>query len=112
MGGLYSTVRDLARWVAGFLDAFPARSDPEGPHPLRRATRREMQQVQRAHGTEVAAHAPDTEPPALAGGYGFGLFVRMDPVLGMLVSHSGGYPGFGSNMAWHPATGLGVIALG
>ena len=29
-----------------------------------------------------------------------------------MVSHSGGYPGFGSNMRWHPATGLGVIALG
>ena len=28
------------------------------------------------------------------------------------VSHSGGYPGFGSNMRWHPATGLAVIALG
>ena len=30
MGGLYSTVRDLARWVAFHLDAFPARSDPDG----------------------------------------------------------------------------------
>jgi hypothetical protein len=29
-----------------------------------------------------------------------------------VVSHSGGYPGFGSNMRWHPATGLAVIALG
>ena len=29
-----------------------------------------------------------------------------------MVSHSGGYPGFGSNMRWHPATGTGVIALG
>ncbi len=28
------------------------------------------------------------------------------------MSHSGGYPGFGSNMRWHPATGLAVIALG
>jgi hypothetical protein len=28
------------------------------------------------------------------------------------VSHSGGYPGFGSNMRWHPASGLAVIALG
>jgi hypothetical protein len=38
--------------------------------------------------------------------------VDEDPVLGRVVSHSGGYPGFGSNMRWHPATGLGVIALG
>ena len=112
MGGVFSSVRDLARWVGGFLDAFPARSDPEGPHPLRRASRREMQQVQRAFGTEVRAHAPDAEPVVFAGGYGFGLFVSMRPGPGTVVSHSGGYPGFGSYMAWHPATGLGVIALG
>ena len=50
-----------------------------------------------------------SSPPAT---YGFGLFVDEHPALGRIVSHSGGYPGFGSNMAWHPATGTGVIALG
>ncbi len=44
--------------------------------------------------------------------YGFGFFVDEDPGHGLVVSHSGGYPGFGSNMRWHPATGLGGIALG
>ncbi len=112
MGGVFTSVRDLARWVAGFLDAFPARSDPEGAHPLRRVSRREMQQVQRAFGPTVAAHAADAEPAVEAGGYGFGLFVLRDPDLGTIVSHGGGYPGFGTHMAWHPATGLGVIGLG
>ena len=112
MGGIFSTVRDLSRWVLGFLDAFPARSAPEGPHPLRRASRREMHQVQRVFGTEIQAHAPDAPPQVLAGGYGFGLFIRTDPALGTFVSHSGGYPGFGSTMGWHPATGLGIVALG
>ena len=51
-------------------------------------------------------------PPGAPAAYGFGLFVDEDPVLGRVVSHSGGYPGFGSNMRWHPATGTGVIALG
>ena len=46
------------------------------------------------------------------GGYGFGLFVRSDMELGHVVGHSGGYPGFGSHMRWHPASGIGVIALG
>ncbi len=112
MGGVFSTVRDLSRWVLGFLDAFPARDDPEGSHPLRRSSRREMQQVHRAIGPMVVAHAPDAEPSVTAAGYGFGLFVAQDPVLGTTVSHAGGYPGYGSNMAWHPATGLGVIGLG
>src|ERR1039458_891349 len=45
MGGVFSCVRDLARWVDGFVAAFP----PGGPrgggaHPLPPATRREMQQ--------------------------------------------------------------------
>ena len=50
-----------------------------------------------------------SSPPAT---YGFGLCVDEHPALGRIVSHSGGYPGFGSNMVWHLATGTGVIALG
>ena len=112
MGGVFSCVEDLGRWVAGDADAFPARDDAEGRHPLRRATRREMQQVQRAFGPVAAAHAPDAEPGFEAGGYGFGLFILQDVGLGTTVGHAGGYPGFGSHMAWHPGTGLGVIGLG
>ena len=44
--------------------------------------------------------------------YGFGLFIDEDSLLGRFVSHSGGYPGFGSHMRWHPQSGYGVIALG
>lgn len=112
MGGLFSTVEDLARWVAGFIDAFPARSEDAGAHPLRRSSRREMQQAQRFFGLEVPAAAPDVEAEPWSGAYGFGLFVRSEPALGTIVAHSGGYPGFGSNMAWHPASGIGVIGLG
>ena len=50
---------------------------------------------------------PDLERMA----YGYGLFIADDVRFGRIVGHSGGYPGFGSNMRWHPATGLGVIAL-
>jgi CubicO group peptidase (beta-lactamase class C family) len=112
MGGLFSSVRDLSTWAGGWLDAFPARDDPEGPHPLRRSTRREAQQVQRSILPEIRPHAADAEPAVDAGGYGFGLGVVHDPDLGTFVGHAGGYPGFGSYMGWHPATGLGIVALG
>lgn len=112
MGGIFSSVRDLATWVAGFADAFPPRDDPEGPHPLSRASRREMQQVQRAFDPELRRTSTDAAPEVRSGGYGFGLFVLHDLRLGHVVGHSGGYPGFGSNMRWHPASGTGVIALG
>ena len=112
MGGVFSSIRDLARWVAGFLDAFPARDDPEGGHPLRRASRREMQQAHRLVVPSLPARPAHAAPVVDVMGYGFGLVVHADTELGTIVSHAGGYPGFGSHMAWHPATGLGVIGLG
>ena len=70
-----------------------------------------MQLPQAVTGWRAAGRLPGG-PPAPPEYYGFGLFVDEDPSLGRVVSHSGGYPGFGSNMRWHPATGIGVIALG
>jgi CubicO group peptidase (beta-lactamase class C family) len=109
MGGVFSCVTDLARWVAGFASAFPPGDG--APGVLRPASRREMQLPQAVTGWRPTERLPggDPAPPAY---YGFGLFVDEDPGVGRVVSHSGGYPGFGSNMRWHPATGLGVIALG
>ncbi|MBV9096328.1 MAG: beta-lactamase family protein [Streptosporangiaceae bacterium] len=111
MGGIFSCVRDLAMWVDGFAAAFPPGAPAAGrPHPLRRATRREMQVSQVLTGWD----SPDGFPGdgvAAPSAYGYGLFVQEHPALGRVVSHSGGYPGFGSNMCWHPATGTGVIAL-
>ena len=112
MGGVFCCVRDLTRWVAGFAAAFPP-ADPQagGAHPLKRATRREMQLPQVLTGWDKPAGFPGDTGPAPSS-YGFGLFVEDHPAFGRVVSHSGGYPGFGSNMRWHPATGTGVIALG
>jgi CubicO group peptidase (beta-lactamase class C family) len=114
MGGVFSCVRDLARWVAGFAAAFPARDaapgDGDAGHPLSRASRRDMQLAQVAIETGGdGAVLRFGGPPRIS--YGFGLFCEDDPVNGDIVQHSGGYPGYGSHMRWHPATGLGVIVL-
>src|SRR5436305_1103709 len=74
MGGVFSCVRDLTRWVAGFAAAFPP-GEVDGTHPLRRASRREMQLPQVLTGWAVPASFPGdgaSSPPAT---YGFGLFV-------------------------------------
>jgi CubicO group peptidase (beta-lactamase class C family) len=110
IGGLYSSVRDIARWVAGFCDAWPARSDAATLHPLSRATRREQQalatavppQLERDHRGRLVV---------VAGGYCMGLVSGEDIASGRTVGHSGGYPGFGTHMRWHPATGIGVVSL-
>jgi Beta-lactamase class C and other penicillin binding proteins len=110
MGGIFTTVEDLAKWVGGFLDAVP-RDGPEGPHPLRRASRREMQQPMVPAGFRVSQASADAVPEVELMSYGFGLFMVDDARIGRIVGHGGGYPGFGTGMRWHPASGLGVIAL-
>lgn len=117
MGGIFSCLTDLARWVAGFAAAFPpggaeiAGAQADRTHPVRPAARREMQLPQVLTGWDKPTAFPGDATPALSA-YGFGLFVEEHPAFGRIVSHSGGYPGFGSNMRWHPGSGTGVIALG
>ena len=111
MGGLWSTVADLARWVAFLADAFPPR-DGADDGPLRRASRREMQQVARA----IPASIPRDDvvgPPASGrpAATAMGLEVVEHLELGTMVTHSGGLPGFGSNMRWLPDRGVGVVAV-
>ena len=112
MGGLHSRVSDLARWVGGFTDAFRR---PDAPHPLSVASRREMQQQHRFAGVSgrlnLDVPAGGNALSASAVGYGFGLLIEHHSDHGHVVQHSGGYPGYGSHMRWHPDTGLGVIAL-
>ncbi len=99
MGGLWSTIDDLQRWVRFMLDAFPARNDADD-EPLRRSSRRELQQIHRSLGM-----------PGVASGYGMGVQVVHHATLGTVVAHSGGLPGFGSNMRWLVDHGIGIVAL-
>jgi CubicO group peptidase (beta-lactamase class C family) len=108
IGGIFSSVRDLTRWMQVFVDAFadtPGSAGPTGRPLLGAASRREMQQLAR-----VLPPGPGSTSTGVSG-YGFGLFVQHDPHHGHVVSHSGGYPGFSSHMRWHPESGLGVVAL-
>ena len=120
MGGLFTTVTDLSRWIAGFIDAVPPRDGAGSSHPLTRATRREMQQPMVPADAGIGTNEPplfvwypsaDATAEAASLHYGFGLYQIDDLRFGQTVAHGGGYPGFGSNMRWHPASGLGVIAF-
>lgn len=99
MGGLWSTVGDVARWV-GFLES--AWADAPDTGVLSRWSRREMQRPHVVAGREADGSIDS---------YGFGLRISEHPELGRFIHHSGGYPGFGSHMRWHPDTRWGVVAL-
>lgn len=112
IGGVFSTVADLTTWTSWLCSAFPARDDAD-TGPLSRASRRLMQQAHRAMPlTDYPASDDRLKPSGLQfNSYGFGVIVTSGKKSGDIVSHSGGYPGFGSHMRWHPQTGIGLIAL-
>ncbi|WP_152353693.1 serine hydrolase domain-containing protein [Brachybacterium subflavum] len=113
MAGLYSTVSDVATWVR-FLAAADAPDAADRDQALlRTSSRREMQQLHRIQETPALPAGPDGVSPGFTHvrGYGYGLVVERYPDLGEVVSHSGGYPGYGSFMVWHRDSGLGVVVL-
>lgn len=109
MGGVQTSARDYARWISFLLSAWPARDDPE-TGPARRASVREM-----AHGSNFpessVREGPNGQPCHVAGAYGMGLSAEQDCELGTVLSHSGGYPGYGSHMILLPDRGVGLFAF-
>ena len=107
IGGVITTVDDLALWSGYLSEAFNADAPERGP--LSKATRREMQEIQR-----IIPEKRDVKTgltPSGATGYGYGVQVEEDFDFGKIVGHAGGYPGFGSYMRWHASSQIGVIAF-
>jgi hypothetical protein len=111
MGGMLTTVRDLSRYVALFLDAWPPRDGPERA-PLRRASLREMQQPWRPSTTRVVLDKSAVSAHLTAGSYGYGLSNTQTCQFRSAIAHGGGLPGYGSLMRWLPDYGVGIIAFG
>jgi CubicO group peptidase (beta-lactamase class C family) len=109
MGGVQTSARDYARWLAFLLSAWPARNDPE-TGPVRRATVREMAQSL-AFVSVRNRSRPGVEPCPVATAYGMGLVAGRDCELGFTLAHSGAYPGYGSHMLLLPDYGVGVFAF-
>jgi CubicO group peptidase (beta-lactamase class C family) len=110
MGGMLTSVRDLSRYVATYLSAWPPHDGPETA-PIKRASLREMQEVSRpapATVTRTAAGGIQLN----SGGYAYGLRVSQSCAFEHIVAHSGGLPGFGSVMQWLPDYGVGIVAFG
>lgn len=110
MGGLWSSVADLAKWIDFLAEAWPPR-DGADTAPLSRASRRDMQRIETAV-EPFESRSADGTPWHFTGGYGLGLQIGHDRDLGEVIEHSGGLPGYGSNMRWVKNTRVGLIALG
>jgi CubicO group peptidase (beta-lactamase class C family) len=110
MGGVQTTANDYSKWVAFLLSAWPARDGPEAG-PVKRATVREMTQGLNFPRSNRRPGIAGGEPCMLAGAYAMGLISLSDCDLGTVLTHSGGYPGYGSNMVFMPERNAGIFAF-
>ncbi len=109
MGGVETTANDYAKWIAFLLSAWPARDGPE-TGPVGRATVRDM--VALASPRPAVNRPAELGPPCrMSTAYAAGLNVIDDCDLGRVVTHSGGYPGYGSNMLLLPDAGVGMFVF-
>ena len=110
MGGMLTTVPDLSKYVGAFLQAWPPHDGAESS-PIRRSSLREMQHVWQPAAASVSRNASG-ETQLTSGGYGFGLRISQTCEFPLVVAHSGGLPGYGSQMRWLPDYGVGIVAFG
>ena len=107
MGGLATSANDYARYVAWVLSAWPPRDGDESPI-LRRSSVREIGRPNN-YAISIPSNDPGGCPRSAA--YGLGEISLHDCVLGLHLSHSGGLPGYGSNVIFMPARDLAVFAF-
>jgi D-alanyl-D-alanine-carboxypeptidase/D-alanyl-D-alanine-endopeptidase len=110
MGGLQTSANDYAKWVAFLLSAWPARDGAESG-PARRSTVRELAQGSNFPRLRERPARSGTDPSMQAAAYGMGMIVAVDGTLGLTISHSGGYPGYGAHVLLLPDRGIGIFAF-
>lgn len=110
MGGLITSIEDFNAYVSFHLSAWPPRSEPD-TGPLKRSSLREMHQPWR-----FADLSPDFEYPngrrcPVVRAYGYGLRWQEDCEGRVMIGHTGGLPGFGSNWLMMPEYGIAVMSF-
>jgi CubicO group peptidase (beta-lactamase class C family) len=110
MGGVYTSANDYARWVAFLLSAWPARDGAE-TGPAHRASVRELAVGTSFPRLNSRPRAGTAGPCAFATVYAAGFNVVRDCDLGLVLTHNGGYPGYGSTVLLMPEYGIGIFAF-
>ncbi len=110
MGGVHTSAGDYAKWAAFLLSAWPPRDGPE-TGPAKRSTVRQF-----AIGASLPRlgqrNRPGNPTPCpTATVYSGGFNVVRDCDLGFVLTHNGGYPGYGSTLILMPDTGVAIFAF-
>ncbi len=124
MGGVVTTANDYAKWVAHLLSGWPAQATTGGDGAAIRADRERaviradheravIRAMRTGGGIPHARARPGKDAPDCRIGfiYAGGLVSGSDCLLGAVLFHSGGYPGYGSHMLLLPEAGVGLFAF-
>jgi CubicO group peptidase (beta-lactamase class C family) len=112
-GGLYTSLRDYARYVAFQLAAYPARDDVESG-PLRRSTVREMHQGHRTMNGDdnpLIRRDANGKEQVSSMAYGFGWMNSTTCHYAGIVQHGGFEPGYWSSVHLLPRHHIGIVVL-
>ncbi|HVX51936.1 MAG TPA: serine hydrolase, partial [Chitinophagaceae bacterium] len=110
MGGMITTIEDFARYVAFHLSAYPPRDDKE-TGPVKRSSVREMHYPWDVNGFNTQFKYPSGRACPVVTAYTYGLGWTKDCAGRLMIAHSGGLPGFGSNWRIMPDYGVGIISF-
>lgn len=113
-GGAFTTIRDLARYAAFHLSAYPPRDDIE-TGPVRRSTLREMHAGQAwarfQDDLPVLSRNPDGSPNLTAMSYGLGWAQNATCFAEAMVQHGGYEPGYFAVIRLVPRQGVGMVTV-
>lgn len=107
MGGVVTTATDYAKWVGWLLQGWPVAAQPGQPNALQRAMRDGGGFTH--FRTRPGKDGEQCRQQQLI--YAAGLVAGTDCILGAMMFHSGGYPGYGSHMLLLPEAGVGIFAF-
>jgi len=112
-GGIFSTVRDMARYLALQLSAYPPRSDRD-TGVVRRSTLREAHATGTFHRAAVRLRASKKGEPSVnldAAAYGFGWSHSVDCKYDDVVGHDGAIDNYRASAKFLTRRGVGVVVL-
>lgn len=110
MGGVETSANDYAHWVTFLLSAWPPRDGVESG-PVRRATVREIATGNNFATGAMRAASVGGSACRQAVAYAMAWRAIDDCDLGTILTHTGGYPGYGSVVALLPNSGIGIFAF-
>lgn len=110
LGGVWTTAKDYTKLVSWMLDAWPARDAPDNGAIPRRVVRA-LTEMSYLKSPARPLGATGGEACLMSEGYGMGVGLDQHCKAGLVFSHGGGFPGYGSHVILAPEKGIGVFSF-